>query len=64
MITYNLEFNDGERICTKKTFKEAVDYRSEHNFKYISRSIHIYATYSSKQRGCKLFNNPLTIKLV
>ena len=63
MITFELMFNDGEHICYKNTLQEAKEYRSENNFKYISRSIHIYAVCKSKVRECKLYY-PKTIKLV
>jgi len=63
MITFELRFDDGEHICYKDTLQEAKEYRSENNFKYISRSIHIYAICKSKVRKCKLYY-PKTIKLV
>jgi hypothetical protein len=63
MITFELRFDDGEHICYKDTLQEAREYRSENNFKYISRSIHIYARCKSRVRGCKLYY-PKTIKLV
>lgn len=63
MITFELRFDDGEHICYKDTLQEAREYRSENNFKYISRSIHIYITCKSKVKGCKLYH-PKTIKLV
>lgn len=64
MIYYELQFNDGEHICYKDTLKEAEDYRSKHNFEYISRSIHIYATLCSKVINTKLFNHPITYKIM
>ena len=63
MITFELRFDDGEHICYKDTLQEAMEYRSENNFKYISRSIHIYAICKSKVRECKLYYSK-TIKLV
>ena len=63
MITFELRFDDGEHICYKDTLQEAKEYRSENNFRYISRSIHIYAICRSKIKGCKLYY-PKTIKIV
>lgn len=63
MITYIVRFNDGERICSPSTLEEAHKYRSENNFKYISRSIHIYARCYSRVRGCKLNEFPKEIKI-
>ena len=63
MITYDVRFDDGEHICSPSTLKEAHKYRSENNFKYLSRSIHIYACYYSRVRGCKLNNFPKKIKI-
>lgn len=64
MITYELKFDDGEHICYKPSLEEAKKYRSENNFKYISRSIHIYSMFYSKVRGCKLHSHPVTKKLI
>lgn len=63
MITFELRFDDGEHICYRETLQGAREYRSENNFKYISRSIHIYAICKSKVKECKLYY-PKTIKLV
>jgi len=64
MISYELKFDDGEHICYKDTLQEAEEYRSENNFKYISRSIHIYVSLSSKCKGTKLNKYPMYYKLV
>lgn len=64
MIYYTVQFNDGEFICHRDTLEEAREVRSENNFKFISRSIHIYANLSSKVKGTKLFNCPIRYKVV
>ena len=39
---YECCFNDGEYIDSFETEEEAMEYRSQENFNYISRSIHVY----------------------
>ena len=41
-VSYECRFDDGEYIASFKTEREAMDYRAENNFNYISRSIHVY----------------------
>lgn len=64
MIYYTVQFDDGEFICHKDTFEEANKVRNENNFKYLSRSIHVYANLGSKVKGTKLFNSPIRYKVV
>lgn len=42
MKRYECKFDDGEYICSFHQLKDAKKYRSENNFRFISRSIHIY----------------------
>lgn len=64
MIYYALQFDDGEHITYKNTLEEAEDYRNENNFKFISRSIHIFAILSSKIKSTKLYKHPIRYKIV
>lgn len=64
MLKYIIKFNDGEYICTVDTLEEAKQYRAENNFRFISRSIHIYQKCYSKVVGCKLKAQPLIKKIV
>ena len=41
-VNYCCQFDDGEYIKSFNTEKEAMNYRADHNFEYISRSIHVY----------------------
>ena len=42
MKRYECHFNDGQYICSFNQLKDAREYRSENNFKYISRWIRIF----------------------
>ena len=42
MIKYEVRFNDGEHFADAHTLQEAREIRSENNFKFLSRSLHIY----------------------
>lgn len=42
MKRYVCRMNDGEYLCEFNQLKDARNYRSEHNFRYISRWIVIY----------------------
>lgn len=42
MKRYALYFYDGEYITSYNQLKDARKYRADNNFRYISRSIHIY----------------------
>ena len=42
MVLYSVRFDDGEHIMSTPSFEKAKKYRDENNFKYLSRSIHIY----------------------
>lgn len=41
-VNYCCQFDNGEHIASFNTVEEAMNYRSENNFHYISRSIHVY----------------------
>ena len=41
-MRYRCEFDDGESIQSFNQLKDARKYRSENNFKYLSRFIRIY----------------------
>lgn len=42
MKRYQVQFDDGEYICSYYQLKDARKYRRDNNFNYISRSIRIY----------------------
>lgn len=42
MKRYQVQFDDGEFICSYYQLKDARKYRRKNNFNYISRSIRIY----------------------
>ena len=42
MKRYRCEMNDGEYLTSFHQLKDAKKYRSNNNFRYISRCIHIY----------------------
>lgn len=42
MVKYEVRFDDGEHFADALTLEKANNIRSENNFKYISRSLHIY----------------------
>lgn len=42
MKRYECMMNDGEHCCSFHQLKDARKYRSENNFKYLSRFIRIY----------------------
>lgn len=42
MITFEVRFNDGEIFAFANTLQEAREIRTENNFNFISRSLHIY----------------------
>lgn len=48
MITYTCRFDDGESFGSFKTKEEAMKHRSENNFRFISRSIHVFMICTSK----------------
>ena len=49
MIYYSVKFDDGETFANNIPSKEkAMNIRSENNFKFISRSLHVYETVYSK----------------
>jgi hypothetical protein len=49
MIYYTVKFNDGEIFADNiPTKEEAMNIRSENNFRFISRSLHVYETCYSK----------------
>ena len=52
MIYYTVKFDDGETFASNiATKEEAMEIRSAHNFKYISRSLHVYEHCYSKVTG-------------
>jgi hypothetical protein len=42
MIKFEVRFDDGEVFTAVDTLQEARDIRSENNFTFLSRSLHIY----------------------
>lgn len=42
MIKFEVRFNDGEVFATVDTLQEARDIRSDNNFTFLNRSLHIY----------------------
>ena len=42
MVKYEVRFNDGEHFADAFTLDEAIEIRAEHNFEFLSRSLHIY----------------------
>ena len=42
MVRFEVRFDDGEVFASVETQKEAEEIRSKHNFRYISRSLHIW----------------------
>ena len=42
MKRYKCQFDDGQYICSFNQLRDAKKYRSENNFKYISRWIRIF----------------------
>lgn len=42
MKRYECRFDDGQYICSFNQLKDAKEYRSENNFRYISRWIRIF----------------------
>ena len=42
MVKYEVRFNDGEHFADALTIEEAKEIRSNNNFKFFSRSLHIY----------------------
>jgi hypothetical protein len=42
MVKYEVRFNDGEHFADAHTLQEAKEIRSNNNFRFMSRSLHIY----------------------
>lgn len=42
MIKFEVRFNDGEVFANADTLQEAREIRSDNNFRFLSRSLHIY----------------------
>lgn len=51
MIYYTVKFDDGETFAEVDTKAEAEKIRSDNNFKFLSRSLHIYEHCYSKVTG-------------
>ena len=42
MVKYEVRFDDGEHFADALTLEKAKEIRSKNNFKFLSRSLHIY----------------------
>lgn len=42
MVKYEVRFNDGEKFLDTLSLEEAIECRNKNNFKFLSRSLHIY----------------------
>lgn len=42
MVKYEVRFNDGEHFADALTLEKANEIRSNNNFRFMSRSLHIY----------------------
>lgn len=52
MIYYSVKFDDGETFASNISSKEkAMEIRSENNFRFISRSLHVFEHCFSKVTG-------------
>lgn len=42
MVKYEVRFNDREKLLDTLSLEEAIECRNKNNFKFLSRSLHIY----------------------
>lgn len=42
MVKYEVRFNDGEKFLDTLSLEEAIECRNKNNFRFLSRSLHIY----------------------